>query len=186
MFDSADSQGADHETESPESCKTTSTAQWETPISINKKWLGTAVTCAALALGPAGAVSAATAATATASITTSSSTCTSGGTQVFKQFGDPNDYVLAPNGTFLNGASGWTLTGLTAIVPDNDRFNLSSGPRYSLELGPGGTAMSLPFCVSSANPTFRYLIEPVFFGDDAETLVQVAESSEPGTTLGSL
>jgi hypothetical protein len=57
---------------------------------------------------------------------------------VFAGFGDTNWYTLAPNGTFINNAAGWTFTGPVSVVPDTEPFDLLDwlGAK-AIKLGPG-------------------------------------------------
>jgi hypothetical protein len=82
-------------------------------------------------------------------------------TPVFASFGDTALYDLAPNGTFLNNATGWNFTGNVSVVPDTEPFNLLDffGAK-SIVMGQNSTATSPPFCVSGNDPYFRYLMRP--------------------------
>jgi hypothetical protein len=116
---------------------------------LKKNWIGTAAAAlAVLAVSPGSAL-ASTAPTGCPNVTA---------TNVFSGFGDTALYSLAPNGTFLNHASGWTFTGSASVVPDNEPFHLPGwAGANAIELGPNSTATSPTFCVSGNNPYFRAL-----------------------------
>jgi hypothetical protein len=72
----------------------------------------------------------------------------------FKQFGDSAEYSLVQGGSFESGAPGWSLSN-SAIVQGNESYNVAGGSR-SLAIQPTGVAVSPSFCVSIANPSFRF------------------------------
>jgi hypothetical protein len=74
--------------------------------------------------------------------------------QVFKQFGDTAEYSLVQGGSFESGAPGWSLTNST-VVGGNESYNVAGGS-HSLAIQPTGEAVSPAFCVSIANPSFRF------------------------------
>lgn len=79
-----------------------------------------------------------------------------GARQVFKPWGDQHEYVLAPNGGFESGASGWSLEGGAGVVAENEAFYLNgAGDSKSLSLPPGSSAVSPPLCMSIDTPVFR-------------------------------
>lgn len=80
----------------------------------------------------------------------------SGGKQVFAPWGDSKHYVLAPDGGFEAGASGWSLNGGAAAVAGNESHYLN-GPTdsRSLSLPAGSSAGSPPICMSLDTPIFR-------------------------------
>lgn len=131
---------------------------------LKKLWLGPAAAMiAAFVLGPVG----------TASAAPVHASCAAGGSPVFQAFGDTSDYVLAPNGAFENGAAGWTLSGSAHAVADDDSLGFAAVGRGALELGPGATAVSPAFCVTAADPSFRYLVEGMTADANLRTLIQV-------------
>jgi hypothetical protein len=82
----------------------------------------------------------------------------SGARQVFQPWGDQHEYVLAPNGGFESGASGWSLAGGASVVAENEAFYLNNGSdRNSLSLPAGSSAVSPPLCMSLDTPVFRML-----------------------------
>jgi hypothetical protein len=72
----------------------------------------------------------------------------------FKQFGDSAGYSLLPGGSFEAGAPGWALSG-AAVVSGNESYNVAGGS-HSLAINATGVAVSPAFCVSVANPSFRF------------------------------
>lgn len=79
-----------------------------------------------------------------------------GAEQVFKPWGDNHFYVLAPDGGFEAGASGWSLSGGAATVEGNESFYLNdAADQRSLSLPAGSSAVSPPICMSLDTPIFR-------------------------------
>ena len=111
-----------------------------------------AATVVAVILGPAAAASAST-------TTTSSGCAISSVAQVFKQFGDSAEYTLAPDGAFQSGTAGWTIEGNAKLVADSEPYGIGVSGGQALEMNPLSVAISPPLCVSSAQPTFRYLVK---------------------------
>jgi len=82
----------------------------------------------------------------------------SGARQVFSHWSDPRSYVLAPDGGFENGGSGWSLRGGATVVQGNESYNLNNaGDSKSLSLPQGSSAVSPPICMSIDTPVFRLL-----------------------------
>src|SRR5688500_8183146 len=76
-------------------------------------------------------------------------------TQPFLPWLDPAHYVLAPDGGFEAGASGWTLADASTVA-GNEPFHVrSADDRTALELQPGGRATSPAMCVGIKHPTLR-------------------------------
>jgi hypothetical protein len=81
-----------------------------------------------------------------------------GAAQVFKPWGDSSSYVLAPDGGFESGGSGWTLSGGAKAVTGNESFYLNdAGDSRSLSLPAGSSAVSPSICMAIDTPTFRLL-----------------------------
>ena len=77
-------------------------------------------------------------------------------TQPFLPWADPASYLLAPDGNFEAGGSGWSLSG-AAIAADNEPFYVrSAGDVASLGLAPGASATSPSMCVGILHPTLRF------------------------------
>jgi len=83
--------------------------------------------------------------------------CTyTGAAQVFSRWGDQHSYVLAPDGGFEAGGTGWTLAGGATTVAGNESFYLNgAGDSRSLSLPAGSSAVSPPICMSLDTPIFR-------------------------------
>lgn len=79
-----------------------------------------------------------------------------GAEQVFKPWGDEHSYVLAPDGGFEAGGTGWALTGGATTVAGNESFYLNNaGDSHSLSLPAGSSALSPSICMSIDTPIFR-------------------------------
>jgi hypothetical protein len=80
----------------------------------------------------------------------------SGAEQVFAPWGDQRYYVLAPDGGFEAGGSGWSLSQGAAVVDGNESYKLNdAGDTRSLALPAGSKAVSPPICMSLDTPVFR-------------------------------
>jgi hypothetical protein len=105
------------------------------------------VGAAVLALVACAAVGASTAGGASAAVTT-----TACGNQLFEQaflrWLDPLNYVLAPDGGFEAGASGWKLSGGAKIVSGNEPFRVrGAADARSLSLPSGSSATTPLMCI---------------------------------------
>jgi hypothetical protein len=84
-----------------------------------------------------------------------SESCTAPPTfQAFAAFGDTADYAFAPGGSFESGAAGWSFTG-ARIVSANDTSGVAGGAK-ALFIADRGRVVSPWFCVTAANPHFRF------------------------------
>ena len=93
----------------------------------------------------------------------------SGAEQVFRPWGDSSSYVLAPDGGFEAGGSGWSLSGGAVAVDGNESFFLNDpSDAKSLSLPAGSSAVSPSICMSIDTPTFRLLARNT--GDPASYL----------------
>ncbi len=80
----------------------------------------------------------------------------SGAEQVFGPWGDQRYYVLAPDGGFEAGGSGWSFSRGATVVDGNESYYLNdTGDSRSLALPPGSKAVSPPICMSLDTPIFR-------------------------------
>jgi hypothetical protein len=76
--------------------------------------------------------------------------------KVFSPWGDQRHYVLAPDGGFEAGASGWQLNRGAAVVEGNESYYLNdAADSKSLSLPAGSSAVSPPVCMSIDTPSFR-------------------------------
>ncbi|HEY2604035.1 MAG TPA: hypothetical protein VGI67_20925 [Thermoleophilaceae bacterium] len=74
--------------------------------------------------------------------------------QPFSQWGDHSTYMLAPNGSFEGGAGGWSLHN-ASIVSGNESYNVAGSGSHSLQIKPGGSALTSTICVGLDRPTLR-------------------------------
>jgi hypothetical protein len=80
----------------------------------------------------------------------------SGAENVFSPWGDQRAYVLAPDGGFEAGASGWQLSRGAAVVEGNESYYLNDATdTKSLSLPAGSSAVSPPVCMEIGTPSFR-------------------------------
>jgi hypothetical protein len=78
--------------------------------------------------------------------------------KVFGPWGDQRHYVLAPDGGFEAGGTGWGLSGGATTVAGNESFYLNdTADQRSLSLPAGSSAVSPPICMSLDTPIFRLL-----------------------------
>jgi hypothetical protein len=83
--------------------------------------------------------------------------CSYSGTEkVFGPWGDQRGYVLAPDGGFEAGGSGWELNRGATVAEGNESYYLNdAGDSKSLSLPAGSSAVSPPVCMSIDTPSFR-------------------------------
>ncbi|HET6570426.1 MAG TPA: hypothetical protein VFG58_02950 [Solirubrobacterales bacterium] len=80
----------------------------------------------------------------------------SGAETVFSPWGDQHSYVLAPDGGFEAGASGWQLNRGAAVVEGNESYYLNdAGDSRALSIPAGSSAISPPVCMAIDTPSFR-------------------------------
>jgi hypothetical protein len=80
----------------------------------------------------------------------------SGAETVFSPWGDQRNYVLAPDGGFEAGGSGWQLNRGAAVVEGNEGYYLNdAGDSKSLSLPARSSAVSSPICMAIDTPSFR-------------------------------
>jgi hypothetical protein len=99
--------------------------------------------------------------------------CDTNASQPFARWGDSNNYVLVPGGSFEDGASGWKLGGGAKVVRGNETFYVhGAGDRYSLYLPSGSSATSPPMCFAPGDWHFR-----LFATDSGSVRVKVVVRS---------
>jgi hypothetical protein len=82
----------------------------------------------------------------------------SGAEKVFAPWADSRNYVLAPDGGFEAGATGWDLDGGAEAVAGNESYYLNdAGDDTSLSLPAGSSAGSPPVCMAIDTPVFRMM-----------------------------
>jgi hypothetical protein len=80
----------------------------------------------------------------------------SGAEQVFSSWGDQHNYVLAPDGGFEAGGSGWQLSRGATVVEGNESYYLNdAGDSRSLSLPAGSSAVSPAVCMALDTTSFR-------------------------------
>ena len=80
----------------------------------------------------------------------------SGAKTVFSPWGDQHNYVLAPDGGFEAGGSGWGLSRGASVVEGNESYFLNgAGDSKSLSLPAGSSALSPPVCMAIDTSSFR-------------------------------
>jgi hypothetical protein len=95
----------------------------------------------------------------------SSPSCNNGAvSQPFAQWGDNNNYFLAPGGNFESGAAGWSLGG-ARVVSDQEPWGEGS---RALTIPAGRSVVSPTVCVGLEHPTMR------FFARRSNSLLAVA------------
>lgn len=81
-----------------------------------------------------------------------------GAEQVFRPWGDTHHYVLAPDGGFEAGGSGWSLRNGAKAVEGNESYYLNdAADSRSLSLPAGSQAASPPICMSLDTPILRMM-----------------------------
>jgi hypothetical protein len=96
----------------------------------------------------------------------------------FSQWGDNNDYFLAPGGSFEGTADqvGWTLSN-ASLTSGNEPFSVNdSGDSQSLTIAGGGSATSPFFCVDNTMSSLRFFAQQVSAGGGlrVQALVQTS------------
>jgi hypothetical protein len=104
----------------------------------------------------------------------------------FSQWGDTNDYFLAPGGSFEGTADqvGWTLSNAT-LTSANEPFLVNDpGESQSLTISGGGSATSPYFCVDNTMSSLRFFAQQVSAGGGLR--VQALVQTSNGVTTESL
>jgi hypothetical protein len=112
----------------------------------------------AAALTSATAIFLVAAPSASAGILVKSATdCTSpAAEQPFTRWGDASSYIPAPQGSFENGTDEWSLS-KASVVSGNESYNVAVGRgSHSLNIKPGGYALTRTICVGLDRPTLRF------------------------------
>ncbi|HEV7958565.1 MAG TPA: hypothetical protein VGP11_03795 [Acidimicrobiales bacterium] len=96
----------------------------------------------------------------------------------FSQWGDNNNYFLAPGGSFEGTTDqvGWTLSG-ASLTQGNEPFYVdSSSDSQSLTISGGGSAISPFFCVDNTMGSLRFFAQQIEAGGGLHVyaLVQTA------------
>jgi len=104
-------------------------------------------------------------------------------TQAFGDYGDANQYFLAPGGAF-ESLDDWTRRGWPTLVNGADLLGLSPDSRSAdLDLGEGVTSVS--FCVDSTMPHLRFSAK-YFRGGQLDVTVRTTYAGSVDTSSGSI
>lgn len=99
--------------------------------------------------------------------------------QPFTQWGDTNEYELAPGGSFDGGQTNWTLTGGASVVSGGDPYNAGGAASPSSVSLPAGASAQSPFtCIDLSDPTFRFFMRRT--GGFLNTMLVQAVVEVPG------
>jgi hypothetical protein len=102
--------------------------------------------------------------------------------KAFQAFGDSADYSLAPNGGLESGAAGWVLSS-ASVVTGNETFKVrATGDTRSLQIAPGGKAVTGAFCVGAEHPTFRFFARQPGGASNPDLKVYIRYITEDGET----
>src|SRR3954447_6481036 len=104
--------------------------------------------------------------------------------QPFAQWGDDNNYFLAPGGGFETGAAGWSLGSGSGVVGDQEPWRgAGDNGSHALVVGAGRSVVSPTMCVGIEHPTMRFFAHRSGGGllGAASTLVVTARG---GASLG--
>src|SRR3954466_772845 len=115
----------------------------------------------------------------------SAPSCDNGaGSQVFAQFGDDNNYFLAPGGDFESGAGDWTDNG-ASVVGDQEPWEVGGDGSPPPDIPAGRTVTSPTICVGIEHPSMRFFAHHSGGGllGGLSTLVVTARA-EPSLGLG--
>jgi hypothetical protein len=97
----------------------------------------------------------------------------------FSQWGDNNEYFLAPGGSFEGTADqvGWTLSNATLTSGNESFFVNDPGDSQSLTIAGGGSATSPFFCVDNTMGSLRFFAQQVSAGAGLhmQALVQTSD-----------
>ena len=100
----------------------------------------------------------------------------------FSQWGDDNDYFLAPGGSFEGTADqvGWTLSNASLTSGNEPFFVNDGGDSQSLTIAGGGSATSPYFCVDNTMSSLRFFAQQLSAG--AGLRVQALVQTSSGVT----
>jgi hypothetical protein len=103
--------------------------------------------------------------------------------QPFAQWGDDNNYFLAPAGDFESGAAGWTLNG-ARVTGDQEPWRVhGGGDGHGLQIPAGRSVVSPTMCVGIENPSMRFFAHRTGGGLLAATS-QLVVTARVETSLG--
>jgi hypothetical protein len=109
------------------------------------------------------------------------SQCSGEVTQPFAQWGDSNDYTLAPGGDFETPLSDWSLTGGAAVSSGSESFGVTgSVGASSLSVPVGSVAVSAPVCVDPTRENFRFFARNSSTSKNAKLKVEILYPTKSG------
>src|SRR3954468_16541739 len=77
--------------------------------------------------------------------------------QPFAQWGDDNNYFLAPGGGFETGAAGWTVGSGSGVTGDQEPWRVAGdNGSHALNIDAGRAVVSPTICVGLEHPTMRF------------------------------
>ena len=133
----------------------------------------------ALALAAAGFALLVAAQPAAASVTTADCSIPAS-TPVFATLGDNSLYFAVPGGTFEGDMTGWSLTGASVVSGNEPLYVDGRSDHSSLDIDPGGSAVSPTVCVSSKTPTWRFFAHAVDSTGKLRIAVQLTNRTREG------
>jgi hypothetical protein len=79
--------------------------------------------------------------------------------QLLSQFGDSAYYSPLSGGTFEGSTAGWFFNDASVVSGNEPYYVVNSSDSNSLNLSPGGLAVSPSFCLDSGWPSFRFFAQ---------------------------
>jgi hypothetical protein len=76
--------------------------------------------------------------------------------QPFARWLDNSSYILAPSGSFEDGAGGWSLDGVSVVSGNESYYVGGSSDSRSLRINAGESVLSPVMCVGIDRPTLRF------------------------------
>jgi hypothetical protein len=76
--------------------------------------------------------------------------------QPFSRWSDNSSYVLAPQGSFESGATGWSLNRGYVDSGNESYYVRGKSDSHSLKISSGGNALTSTMCVGLDKPTLRF------------------------------
>jgi hypothetical protein len=103
---------------------------------------------------------------------------------IFASFGDTAGYVPVPGGSFeANTSWKWALTN-ASLVAGNEPWQVGSlNDTQSLNINPGGTAVSAQVCVDATRPTWRFFAHSTNNLSKTTLTVSLQYVSSTGSTV---
>ena len=97
--------------------------------------------------------------------------------RVFARWGDDNNYLLVPGGSFESGAPAWAMSGGAAVVRGNESFYVRSArDSRSLYLPAGSAALSPTVCFGLGDWHSRFFVRNAGSGQGSLKIDVVTQS----------